>query len=152
MQLDDLNRRIAGVTDTSSEFYAHLELARLAITLRRQVILLQAVSHAQADPDNPFERFVRELKADQEDIDALAADLTAFLMRLSSLQLDRSHGVRDFVFGSSEVDRLLDAIALLQGLGKLALPEARPADIEIDITRHLDGSVTVYPALEAVTA
>lgn len=69
-----------------------------------------------------------------------------FLRRLSSLQLDRSHGVRDIVFSRGQVDDLLRAAYRLHVLGA-GIDTAEPtSDVAIEIVRAGDGSVVVLPA------
>jgi hypothetical protein len=62
------------------------------------------------------------------------------------LQLDRTHGLRDFVFSAGEVDDLLRLSRELRDLGDIDIAQA-PADIAIGIVRASDGSVVVLPAL-----
>ncbi len=141
-----LRKTFEGIDEEAGDFRAHLELAELAIALKKRVIVLQAVEHAQLDPANPFENFVSTLKADQQRVTALEAGITAVLRRLSTLQLDRSHGVRDFVFSAAEVDRLLRTSHKLRELGDGVGSEDRASDVAIEIVREADGSVVVLPA------
>lgn len=66
VEIAKLRETFGGIDDECGEFRAHLELAALAIALKKRVIVLQAVEHAQMDLTNPFESFVRALKADQQ--------------------------------------------------------------------------------------
>ena len=100
VELAKLREAIPGIDDPDSEFYAYLELADLAIALKHRVLVLQAVEHAQHDEDNPFENFVDALKSDQRSLNQLVGDHSEFLQRLSTLRLDRSHGIMDFTIGA----------------------------------------------------
>lgn len=71
------------------------------------------------------------------------------LFRLSALQLDRTHGVRDVVFTAGEVDGLLRASRQLRELGEYVDTAQPQANIAIEMARSADGSVFVLPALEA---
>ncbi|MFZ2240699.1 MAG: hypothetical protein WAV90_14405 [Gordonia amarae] len=146
VELAKLREAIPGIDEPDSEFYAHLELADLAIALKRRVLVLQAVEHAQQDESNPFENFVDTLKADQRNLNRLTNDYSEFLQRLSALRLDRSHGIMDFTIGAGDVDKLLNTTATLR-----ELPDRMPAsqsrsDVAIEIVQKADGSLVVFPA------
>ena len=68
------------------------------------------------------------------------------LRRLSTLQLDRSHAVRDRFFSRSYVDNLLRTSYRLRELGEGIETRDRPSDVAIEIARSTDGSVVVFPA------
>lgn len=140
-----------GIESPAGEFHAHLELALLAIDLKRRVLLLQAVEQAQTDPDNPFERFMETLQHDQQSLEKLASGINAVLVRMSELQVDRTHGLRDFMFTAGEVDDLLQTSQQLRKLDRYTTSEASRSlgDIAIEIARNADGSVVVFPASEA---
>ena len=104
-EIAKLNKTFAGINQESGEFYAHLELAQLAVALKKRVILIQAVEHAQHDPQNPFENFVQTLKADQQRVSELESAIEQVMMRLSKLELDRARGFRDKFFTPGEVER-----------------------------------------------
>ena len=147
VEVNELTKAIPGIDQRNSEFYAHLELAQAAIAMKRRTLVLQAVEHAQLSQSNPFERFLQTLEVEQREIDALDGRMRKVLLHLSSLRLDRSHGIRDFVFSSGDVDKLLNTGENLRQLGDLAtLPAHRP-DVTIEIAQEQDGSVTVFPAL-----
>jgi hypothetical protein len=141
-----VKKAFPGIDDPSGEFRAHLELAALAIDLKRRVIVLQAVEQAQLNAGNPFERFVRQISADLTGVNELASRISTVRRQLSRLQLDRTHGLRDFVFSAGEVDDLLRLSRELRDLGDIDIAQA-PADIAIGIVRASDGSVVVLPAL-----
>ncbi len=69
VEIDTLTEAFPGIDGNGGTFRAHLELAALAIALKRRVIVLQAMEHAQSDPGSLFENFARALKADQHRLD-----------------------------------------------------------------------------------
>ncbi|MFF7334930.1 hypothetical protein [Streptomyces sp. NPDC008150] len=146
VELATLTKAFPGFDDEGGTFRTHLELASLAVALKRRVVVLQAVEHAQSDPGNPFENFTRQLRSDQRWLDELESGIGSVLIRLSSLELARPGGRRP-VFTNSEVERLLNASHRLHQLGRGVTPDGRPADVAIEIARDKDGSVTVFPAL-----
>ena len=144
-----LTKSFPGVGDLGGTFRAHLELAALAVALKRRVILLQAVEHAQSDPENLFENFVRALKSDQHRLDKLESDIAGVLLRLSTLELSRSQALRAPVFTSREVDRLMSASNRIHELGDGVSVNNRATDVAIEMVRNRDGSLVVLPALAA---
>ncbi|GAA4385857.1 hypothetical protein [Tsukamurella soli] len=149
IELAALNRALPGIDAPDSEFYAHLELARLAIALKRRVLVLQAVEHAQLNEGNPFDNFVAALELDSQNLDKLVASLDSLLYRLSTVRIDRSHGVFDFTFGSGDVDKLLNTAHRLRALSDSVSPIEQPKDVAIEIAREADGSILVFPAIAA---
>ncbi|WP_338855262.1 hypothetical protein WDY80_11820 [Gordonia hongkongensis] len=147
VELNKLVSAIPGLEAADSEFYVHVELAQLAIAMKRRVVVLQAVEHAQLSEGNPFERFAALLDKEQHDIEALDRRLDGVLLRLSALQLDRSHGIRDVVFSSGEVDKLLNTTRRLRDLGQTAQIAGRQSEVTIDMVQEKDGSVIVFPAV-----
>ncbi|WP_416978777.1 hypothetical protein [Streptomyces sp. T028] len=148
VELGTLTKSFPGVDDQGGMFRAHLELAALAIALKRRVVVLQAVEHAQSDPGNPFENFTRALKRDQQRLDELESGIATVLVRLSTLELARPNGLRP-VFTTSEVERLMSAAHRIHQLGHGVTVDGRPRDVAIEIARDKDGSVVVFPALAA---
>ncbi|OZC49307.1 hypothetical protein CH289_17380 [Rhodococcus sp. RS1C4] len=149
VEVAQLNKVFKGIGEEGGEFRAHLELAKLAIDLKQRVILLQAVEHAQSDAANLFESFTRALKQHDQRVVALQERISKLLLRLSSLEIDRTHGVRDFVFSSSQVDELLRTSRRVHQL-KESVDSAGPqSDLAIEIARKADGSLIVLPALTA---
>ncbi|MBK6669307.1 MAG: hypothetical protein IPG46_06325 [Actinobacteria bacterium] len=144
-----LTKSFPGVGDHGGTFRAHLELAALAVALKRRVILLQAVEHAQSDPENLFENFVRALKSDQHRLDKLESDIAGVVLRLSTLELSRSQALRAPVFTSREVDRLMSASNRIHELGDGVSVNNRATDVAIEMVRNRDGSLVVLPALAA---
>ncbi|MCX5042461.1 hypothetical protein OG921_04645 [Aldersonia sp. NBC_00410] len=149
VELAPLRKEFAGIDEESGEFRAHLELASLAIALKKRVIVLQAVEHAQMDRSNSFDSFVRTLNRDQQRVAKLETDIDALLHGLSMLELDRSHGVRDVVFKAGDVDKLLRTSRRLRELGSGIDTTDRQTDVAIDIARSSDASIVVLPARPA---
>ncbi|HBF85845.1 MAG TPA: hypothetical protein DD420_39775, partial [Streptomyces sp.] len=141
-----LTKSFPGVDDQGGTFRAHLELAALALALKRRVIVLQAVEHAQNDPGNLFDSFTRALRRDQQRLDELESGIAGVLVRLSSLELARPNGLRP-VFTPGEVDRLMRATHRIHQLGDGITVNSRATDVVIEIARDKDGSVFVFPAL-----
>ncbi|MET8954769.1 hypothetical protein [Streptomyces sp. NPDC004533] len=148
VEIDTLTKSFPGVDDHGGTFRTHLELAALAIALKRRVIVLQAVEHAQSDPGNLFENFARALKADQQRLDNLESSIAGVLERLSALELARPQGLWP-VFTTGEVDRLMHAAHRIHKLGDGLMVNSRTTDVAIEIARNKDGSVIVFPALLA---
>lgn len=146
VDLGTLSKSFPGVDDHDGIFRAHLELATLAIALKRRVVVLQAVEHAQSDPGNLFENFTRALKRDQQRLDELESSIAGVLVRLSTLELARPSGLRP-VFTTAEVDRLMRAAHRIRRLGDGVAADNHTTDVAIEIARDEDGSVVVFPAL-----
>ena len=147
VELARIKKRFPGLADPSGEFCAQLDLAELAISLKRRVNVLQAVEHAEINPDNSFDRFMRQLSDDERAVDELERGIAEVVRRLSDLEVDRSHGMLDFVFTLGEVDELLTASRRLRELGRGVLPSPAPTDVAIEMLRDEDGSVLVLPAV-----
>ncbi|MGA5869999.1 hypothetical protein [Streptomyces cinereoruber] len=148
VELGTLTKSFPGIDDQGGTFRAHLELASLAIALKRRVVVLQAVEHAQSDPGNPFENFTRALERDQRRLAELETGIAGVLVRLSALELARPNGLRP-VFTTGEVDRLMNAAHRIHRLGDGVTADSRATDVAIEIARGKDGSVVVFPALPA---
>ncbi|NEC88638.1 hypothetical protein [Streptomyces sp. SID12501] len=148
VEIDTLTKAFPGVDDHGGRFRAHLELAALALALKRRVVVLQAVEHAQSDPDNLFENFARALKSDQQRLDKLESGIAGVLVRLSVLELARPNGLRP-VFTTGEVDRLMRVAHRIHRLGDGVMVNNPATDVAIEIARDKDGSVVVFPALPA---
>ncbi|MGY5034851.1 hypothetical protein ACWC9U_29185 [Streptomyces sp. 900116325] len=149
VELGTLTKAFPGVDDHGGTFRTHLELASLAIALKRRVVVLQAVEHAQSNDGNPFENFTRELKRDQQRLDEMESSIAGVLVRLSALELARPSGLRAPVFTTGEVDRLMSAAHRIHQLGRGVTVNSRTTDVAIEIARDKDGSVVVFPALPA---
>ncbi|MGX1273417.1 hypothetical protein [Streptomyces phaeoluteigriseus] len=148
VEIGTLTKAFPGVDEDAGTFRAHLELAALAIALKRRVIVLQAVEHAQSDPGNPFENFTRALKSAQQRLDTLESGISGVLQRLSKLELARPQGLRP-VFTNAEVDRLMRATNRIHRLADGVMVNGSTPDVAIEIARDEDGSVVVFPALAA---
>jgi hypothetical protein len=146
VELPKLRRTFDGIDEHAGKFYAHLELAELAIASKKRVIVLQAVEHAQGAEGNPLEAFVGELKRDQQRVMELEAGVNSVLLQLSTLQLDRTHGIRDKFFMPGDVDKLLRTSYRLRSLGSGVKFDQRQSDVAIEMVRESDGSVVVFPA------
>ena len=138
-----------GIEADGGTFRAHLELAALAITLKRRVIVLQAVEHSQSDAGNPFENFVRSLKADQQRVDHLEAGIGSTLLRLSSLEVRTPSRLLDILMTRGEVNELLAASHRLHALGDGIVLNGRAPDVVIEIAKYANGSIFVLPASAA---
>ncbi|WP_341210583.1 hypothetical protein [uncultured Microbacterium sp.] len=153
VELTALTEAFHGITDENGAFSAHLETARLAIALKRRVLVLQAVEHAQLDgTGNPFKSFLSELRSDEQRLNDLESSINGVLLRLSSLELKRPSGLLKKVhYAPSDVDKLLTAAYRLRGLSSGLDSVGSHADVVIEIERGRDGSVVVFPA-EAIEA
>ncbi|WP_167043487.1 hypothetical protein [Salinibacterium sp. ZJ454] len=149
VEVGALTKSFPGINEEGGAFRAHLELAQLAIALKRRVLVLQAVEHAQQDTNNPFKRFIGELHDDERGVDELESGINSVLLRLSTLELKRRGGFRVPAFTPGEVDHLLQAVYRLRALGDgVALGTHQP-DVAIEIERSSDGSLVVFPAVAA---
>ncbi|WP_327255662.1 hypothetical protein [Streptomyces sp. NBC_01244] len=148
VEIGKLKKSFPGVDDRGGKFRAHLELAALAIALKRRVIVLQAVEHAQTDPGNLFENFSRALKADQQRLDTMESGIAGVLQRLSALDLERASSLLP-VMHVGDVDRLLRAVNGLRKLGDGVVVNSPTIDVAIEMARSKDGSLVVFPALPA---
>ncbi|MFF3865439.1 hypothetical protein [Micromonospora sp. NPDC001898] len=150
VEVGELTKSFTGINEEGGEFRAHLELARLAIALKRRVLVLQAVEHAQlAEASNPFNRFIGALHDDERRIDELESGIESVLLRLSTLEVKRYSGFRSMVFTQGEVDELLRAAYRLRALGDGLSVGAHQGDVAIEIERSHNGSLVVFPAAAA---
>lgn len=141
-----LTKSFPGINQEGGTFRAQLELARLAIALKRRVLVLQAVEHAQRHKNNPFKSFIGKLHNDARGIDDLESGINSVLRRLSIVELKPHGGFRFPVFTPGEVDDLLKAVYRLRALGGFNV-EIHHADVAIEIERSSDGSLVVFPAV-----
>ncbi|WP_217129191.1 hypothetical protein [Streptomyces sp. AC558_RSS880] len=148
VEIGTLTESFPGVDEQGGTFRTHLELAALAIALKRRVNVLQAVEQAQSEPENLFENFTRALRDDEQRLDELESGIAGVLMRLSALVLARPNSKLP-VLTNGEVDRLLRVAYQIRGLGDGVAVGGRPTDVAIEIARDKDGSVVVFPALAA---
>ena len=89
---------------------------------------------------------MRQLSADEKNVDELEARIVAVVRRLSELEVDRSHGVLDVMFSMGAVDDLLRFSRTLRKLGDIVNVEPASTDVAIEMVREEDGSVVVFPA------
>lgn len=142
----ELEAAFSGITEDGGEFRAHLEMAALAIALKRRVIVLQGVEAGQGDPDNQFESFVRSLRDDHQRINDLEARVEHVLRRLSALELRAPTRLIDKVMTRKQVDSLLDASYRLRALNPGHTTRNSNAEVVIEIEKHKDGTLLVLPA------
>lgn len=146
VEISELEKAFPGVSKEGGEFRAHLELAALAIALKRRVVILQGVEAGQSDPDNSFENFVRSLKIDQQRIEELDARIATVLLRLSALELRSPQGITERFMTRGQVDGLLETSYRLRALGDGVAAAGPTAEMVIEIEKHSDGTLLVLPA------
>ncbi|MDQ0665375.1 hypothetical protein QFZ35_003873 [Arthrobacter ulcerisalmonis] len=149
VELSELKKPFPGITEEGGTFRAHLEIARLAIALKRRVLVLQAVEHAQQDTGNSFKSFIGTLHDDGRSTDELESGINQVLLRLSALQVKRDGGFRLPAFTAGEVDQLLQASYRLRALGDGLQVSGHRDDVAIEIERKRDGSLVVFPGVAA---
>lgn len=147
VELSALTKAFPGIDEEGGKFRAHLELARLALALKRRVLILQAVEHAQLDNEkNPFKAFVSSLQDDERSLDKLETGLTSTRLRLSTLELMHRRGIQGVVFTGAQVDGILKAAYRLHALADDIESTTQPGDVTVEIERSRDGSLIVFPA------
>src|SRR3954454_14779647 len=149
VEVSQLEAAFPGVSEPGGVFRTHLELAALAIALKRRVIVLQGVEAGQSDPDNQFENFVRSLKRDEQRIFDLEARIDNVLRRLSELEVRPPQRLKDKVFTRKQVDSLLETSYRLRALGAEVGALAPNQEVVIEIEKHSDGTLLVLPARAA---
>ncbi len=150
VEIGALTKAFPGIDGGGGTFRAHLELARLAIALKRRVLILQAVEHAQREgADHPFKAFVQTLRDDERRLDDLESGISSVLLRLSSLELKPPGGFPNLMWTQGAVNDLLKASYRLRALGAGLDSGASQTDVAIEIERGSDGSLVVYPAVAA---
>src|SRR5699024_11194934 len=150
VSIKELEAAFPGISEEGGEFRTHLELARLAIALKRRIVVLQAVEHAQMDEtDNPFKSFASTLNADARSLDKLESGINSVLYRLSTLELkSNNRGFKKLAVSQKDVDSLLEMVYRLRSFESDINSENSRADVAIEIERKVDGSVVVFPAEE----
>jgi hypothetical protein len=148
VELAQLKASFPGIEREFGEFYAHLDLANMAIALMERVIVVQSVEQAQKDTANGLSNFMRKLDAEAREIIQMKSDINSVLQRISTLRIGRSHGLMDFTFSPSEVDALLDASYRVRSLSERVEPQLQ-SDVAIDIVRSSDGSLRMLPPVAA---
>jgi hypothetical protein len=147
--VSELEAAFPGVCEDGGTFRAHLELATLATSLKRRVVILQGVEAGQSDPHNQFENFVRSLKDDQQRILDLEARIDNVLLRLSALEVRSPTRLIDQVMTRKQVDSLLETSYRLRALGAGVGAVAPGQEVVIEIEKHSDGTLLVLPACAA---
>ncbi len=146
VEVSELEASFPGVSEYGGVFRTHLELAALAIALKRRVIILQGVEAGQGDPDNQFENFVRSLRNDEQRILDLEARIEDVLRRLSELEVRSPQRLIDKVMTRKQVDDLLETSYRLRALGAEGGALAPNQEVVIEIEKHSDGTLLVLPA------
>lgn len=146
IDVTDLEAAFTGIAEEGGEFRTHLELAALAIALKRRVVVLQGVEAGQSDPGKSFEHFVRSLKADHQRIDELERRIGAVLLRLSALELRPPKRLIDKLMTRGQVEDLLESSYRLRNIGLGVGAVVQSADVVIEIEKHSDGTLLVLPA------
>ncbi|MFB6722895.1 hypothetical protein ACFCV3_22140 [Kribbella sp. NPDC056345] len=146
IEVPDLEAAFPGIAEEGGEFRTHIELAALAIALKRRVVVLQGVEAGQSDPENPFENFVRSLRVDHQRLDNLEARIDNVLLRLSTLELRPPNRLIDKVLTRGQVDALLDTSYRLRAFGRGVAATGHTTDVVIEIEKHSDGTLMVLPA------
>lgn len=142
----ELEATFPGITSDGGEFRAHLEMAALAVALKRRVIVLQGVEAGQGAESNPFENFVRSLRDDQQRINDLEQRIANLLRRLSAIELRTPKRLIDKMMTRRQVDSLLEASYRLRSLSSGEGAAALNAGVTIEIEQHEDGTLLVLPA------
>jgi len=142
----ELEAAFPGIASDGGEFRAHLEMAALAVALKRRVIVLQGVEAGQGEQDNPFENFVRSLRDDQQRINDLEGRVKNVLRRLSAIELRTPKRLIDKMMTRKQVDGLLEASYRLRALDPGHSAGRLNADVVIEIEKHNDGTLLVLPA------
>lgn len=146
VEVSELEADFPGVCEDGGTFRTHLELANLAISLKRRVVLLQGVEASQSDPDNQFENFVRSLNDDQQRILDLEARIDNVLLRLSALEVRSPRRLIDKLMTRKQVDSLLETSYRLRALSAGVGAAAPSQEVVIEIEKHSDGTLLVLPA------
>lgn len=146
VEVPDLETAFPGLSEAGGAFRAHLELASLAIALKRRVVLLQGVEAGQSDPDNQFENFVRSLNADQQRILDLEARIEGVLVRLSRLEVRSPSRWHSQLIPRKQVESLLETTYRLRELGDGVVATTSNHEVVIEMEKHCDGTLLVLPA------
>ena len=150
VEIGALTKAFPGIDEEGGAFRAHVELVRLAIALKRRVLVLQAVEHAQREGGNhPYKAFLRTLQDDERRVDDLEREISSVLHRLSTLELKPSGGFTNLMWSQGAVDGLLKVAYHLRALGSDLDEGAQSSDVAIEIERSSDGSLVVFPAVAA---
>lgn len=148
VEIGALTKAFPGIDKTGGAFRAHLEIAKLAIALKRRVLVLQAVEHAQQEgASHPFKAFMQTLQDDERRIDELESGISSVLLRLSTIKLKPSSGFGNLMWTQGAVNDLLKVAYRLRALGDGLGGGRQQSDVAIEIERRNDGSLVVFPAV-----
>lgn len=145
VDVNELESAFPGITSDGGEFRVQLELAALALALKRRVIVLQAVEAMQSDSTSKLESFLRSLRDDQERVRSLESRIHALLQRLASVEVRTPRRLIDKMMTRRQVDALLAASYQLRALAP-GHRQSDESDLVIDIEQHKDGRLLVLPA------
>ena len=147
VEIKDLEKTFPGIGDQNGEFRAHLRLAALALAMKRRVVVLQAVEHAQRAPDKTFPRFTSMMQREHVHLDALESELATLLLDISHLRLRSPSRRVDKFMTRGEVNDLLRWPGRLRELAEQESSEVSVAapNVEIGLIRQLDGRIRVLP-------
>lgn len=147
VELSAITKAFAGIDRDGGLFRAHLELARLAISLKRRVLVLQAVEHAQLEGStNPFKSFLGSLQEDERRVDELESGIATVLLQISALELKSQSKLSKVLITQGTANELLKTAYRLREFGTELNVGAQYADVSIEIERNTDGSLVVFPA------
>jgi hypothetical protein len=147
VDIERLGTAFEGINERGGRFRLHLELAALAIALKRRVLVLQAVEHAQLSGGNEFAQFIRILGKQQAGVDQLESEIAGVLTDLGRLRLGPPSALKRPMLTRGDLDAVLTTMDRLRELEDSAtgmMP--RDGDVVIDIARKQDGSIVVLPA------
>lgn len=142
-----LQKAFPGLLEKVGPFTAELELANLAIALKRRLIVLQAVEAAQKHPDHLFENFAAKLNHDQRRVDEVEQQLVTLLRGLAGLRVTPPKGLRSTVLPRKHVDTMVSTIYKLQALGSTVPDSGGPDDVVVEIVQRANGSLHVLPPI-----
>jgi hypothetical protein len=147
IEIERLHKAFDGIETRGGKFRVHLELAALAIALKRRVLVLQAVEHSQISGGNEFAHFTRILRKEQAGIDQLESKIANVLADLGGLRLGPPSALKRPMLTRGDLDAVLTTMDRLRELKDSAAEMApRNGDLVIDIARRKDGSIVVFPA------
>lgn len=147
VEIERLCASFEGIQTRRGKFRIHLELAAVAIALRRRVLVLQAVEHAQLSDGNEFTNFSRFLKEEQASVDDLEVKIARVLADLGELRLGPPSAMKRPLITRGDYDTALRTVDRLRELKDLAA-NMTPQDgnLVIDTALKRDGSIVVFPA------
>ena len=135
-----------GLLSGQGKFAVHLEIAKLAISLYRRLLVVQAVEHAQNQSEgNPLTYFLKKLQRDERKINQLEFDIQHLLKGISELELrPGSRMLNKIAYTQSDVESFVELAFKLKSIGAEQVQQSPTADMVIEIEQHKDGSLTVF--------